>query len=54
MTKHFLPREQAAICRQFAQIAGDVEIQRKLTAMAQEYEAKAVKLDANAAVQGNA
>ncbi len=51
MTRHFPPREQAAICRQFARIAGDVEIQRKLIAMSQEYDAKAVKGEANAAMQ---
>jgi hypothetical protein len=54
MTKILPPREQAAICRQFAQIAGDLEIQRRLTAMAEEYDAKASKLPANAVVQDNA
>jgi hypothetical protein len=43
MTKNFAPRQQAAICRQFAEIAGDFDIQRRLTEMANAYEAEALK-----------
>jgi hypothetical protein len=40
-------REQAAECRRFAAAAVDAEIVRKLKALADEYESRAVKAEAN-------
>ena len=41
-------REQAAECRRLAAAGVDAEIVRKLEALANEYESKAVKAEANA------
>jgi hypothetical protein len=42
-------RGQAEKCRRLAAIVGDIEIERRLIALADEYEAKAVQADAHAA-----
>ncbi len=42
-------RGQAEKCRRLAAIAGDIEIERRLIALADEYQAKAVQADAHAA-----
>ena len=38
-------REQVAKCRRLARMSGDAEIERRLTALADEYEAKTVKAE---------
>ena len=42
-------RGKAKICRRLASLADDIEIERRLTALANVYEAKAVQAEAQAA-----
>ena len=41
-------REKAGRCRQLALLSGDVEIERRLVALANEFDAKAVRAGAHA------
>lgn len=44
-------RDQVAKCRRLARMADDSEIERRIMALADEYEAKAVQADAESAVK---
>jgi hypothetical protein len=41
-------RDKAEKCRQLAAVSGDVEIERRLVALADEFDAKAVRAEAQA------